>query len=92
MRSIKELLELMLQHQDLFNSGMCNWTGRMYCHGIELISYDEYKILKRYINKNRPHRYSSLVAYRQRHSGFYWEEGNIHPRIKWIKKHIKKNS
>jgi hypothetical protein len=91
MRSIKELLELMLQHQELFKSGLCHWVGRLHCHGVYLISFDEYYVLKRYIKENRPSKYFSLVAYKHRNSDFYWELGCIHPRIKWIKKHIKKN-
>jgi hypothetical protein len=27
-----------------------------------------------------------------KHSGYYWKEGDIKPRIKWIQKHIKLNS
>ena len=90
MRNIKELLELMLENQDYFNSGLCTWAGKMFC--TDLITYDENYSLKNYINKNRPHKYSSLLAYRSRSSGYYWKEGNIQPRITWIKKHIKKNS
>ena len=91
MRSIKELLELMLQNQNYFSRGLCNWVGTIYRIRKDLISYDEYNVLLRYIDKNRPHRYSSLSAYRHRNTDYYWKVDDIHPRIKWIKKHIKKN-
>jgi hypothetical protein len=92
-RSIKELLELMLEYQGLYSYyslGLCHWTFTLLRYGLLLNS--EYCKLKDYIDKNRPSKYSSLDAYFNRKSPLYWKSDNIEPRIKWIKKHIKLNS
>jgi hypothetical protein len=90
MRTIKELLELLLNNQHLFNNGLCLWVNHLYC--FNLISHKESKIMKNYIERNRPSMFSSIDAFTQVGSEYYWERGNIKPRIKWIKKHIKLNS
>jgi hypothetical protein len=90
MRSIKELLQVMLDNQDLFTSGLCNWAIRLYYK--DIISYEESKLLDSYIENNRPSKYSSLKAYKARKTWWYWPHGEIKPRLKWIKKHIKLNS
>ena len=90
MRNIKELLELMLENQDLFCIALCDWTRRL--HGVRFICQEEKMTLLYYIQKNRPSMWSSIDAFRYRKRSYYWEEGNIKPRIKWIKKHIKLNS
>lgn len=90
MRTIKELLELMLEHQECFSAGLCQWNDRLYLNNI--ITCEESDELQYYINNNRPSKYSSLDAYNHQHSGYYWADRNIKPRIKWLKKHIKKNS
>jgi len=91
MRSTKELLQLMLQHKCLFKDGLCNWNYYLYHYG--LISYFEYKELKKYIKENKPSIFSSFSTFSQRLSGscYYWEKGVIEYRINWIKKHIKLN-
>lgn len=85
MRSIKELLQLMLDNQESFDKGLCHWVKYMYIDG--LISNKEFMLLSSYIDINPPFIYK---IYR-RHRGYYWKPGNIKPRIDWIKKHIKKN-
>lgn len=85
MRTIKELLELMLHNKRLFFTGLCNWASNIN------MSYDEYQLLKDYIKKNRPSMFSSFDAFINCKNKFYWEQGNITPRIEWIKKHIKLN-
>jgi hypothetical protein len=45
----------------------------------------------RYIRKNRPSKFSSIDAFECRNSNYYWKIRDINPRIKWLKKHIKKN-
>lgn len=90
MRSIKELLEIMLDNQQEFTHGLCSWIGNLrYEH---IISHSEFLLLKIYIYENRPNKFSSISAYKNRNSGFYWKRKDIKPRIKWIKKHIKLNS
>ena len=85
-RTIKELLQLMLEHQELFVSGLCQWT-----YALEyryLITSDEQMTLRYFINHNRPSKYSSIAAYKNKNLNYYWESKIIKPRIKWIKKHI----
>jgi len=90
MRTIKELLEIMLERKSLFHLGLCVWSQRLYNR--DLMSYSEYSLLKKYINENRPKWYSSFDALLHNWSVYYWEPGDIKPRIKWIQKHIKINS
>ncbi len=90
MRSIKELLQVMLDKQDSFYYGLCNWADDLI--SIKIITYDEWVYLKDYIKDNRPSKWSSLDAFLHSNTGMYWRSKNIKPRIKWIKKHIKLNS
>ena len=82
-RTIKELLELLLENQHLFDSGLCIWAFELSteCQ----ISIQEENMLYMYIKNNRP---INLRYFK----GYYWPIGNIKPRIEWIKEHIKKNS
>lgn len=88
MRTIKELLELMLENKHLFRIGLCGWALDMYFtkKSTEKISYDEYCELLEYIEKNKPITLDSLTL-----DTYWWKPGDINPRIKWIEKHIKKN-
>jgi hypothetical protein len=90
MRSIKELLQVMLDNQDYINSGLCSQAGNL-CFKRK-ITYEEYSCLKNYIKDNRPSKWSSLDAFIHRNCNFYWHPTNTNSRIKWIKKHIKLNS
>jgi hypothetical protein len=89
MRTIKELLQIMLDNRDLFVCGLCYWSTNLVIHN--KITTGEYAELKTYIQNNRPSPYSSLNAFLWRDNGYYWPSTNISPRIKWIKKHIKRN-
>jgi hypothetical protein len=77
MRTEKELFELMLTRQDLFETGICLWAD--YLSIEDLITYDEYGLLANYLKSN------SL-----KDEGYWWKEGQIEPRIKWIKQQIEK--
>lgn len=90
MRTIKDLLELMLEHQDLYDTGLCGWVNTL-CM-CDIISNQEGRHLKDYIKHNRPSKYSSLECFKHRKYSNYWKIQNLEPRIKWIKKHIKKLS
>lgn len=90
MRSIKELLELMLKNEQGYFRGLCNWVHNLYLS--KIINLEEKFLLIRYIGNNRPSKWSSFSAFKSRNTHFYWEYKNIKPRIKWIKKHIKLNS
>ena len=89
-RYIKELLCIMLNNINYLRAGLCNLANILLTDGD--ISGKEYYILIEYITKNRPSKFSSISAYRNRESIYYWERGQIAPRIKWLKKHIKRNS
>jgi hypothetical protein len=80
-RTIKELLQLMLEHQELFRKGLCMWVGDL-CWD-KYITSKESDILDKYIQKNRPKNFYWLTG-----DEYYWKDGDIKPRIKWIKKHI----
>jgi hypothetical protein len=87
-RSIKELLQIMLKKQDYFGNGLCRWADNLYRN--YFINYKERKIIRNYIDNNRPSMFSSIDAFKYRTDGYYWEPENIKPRIKWLKKHISK--
>lgn len=88
MRTIKELLQIMLDNKQCFCDGLCIWTRQLQVR--ELITDVESRILWTYIRDNRPSKYSSFEAFSRRDSAYYWVSGNIEPRIKWIQKHISK--
>jgi hypothetical protein len=83
-RSIKELLQLMLDNQDLFSTSLCYWVTNL-CH--KKISYFEYQLLSNYIHKNAPFSHKINIF---KTSPFYWKKEDIAPRILWLKKHISK--
>lgn len=89
-RPIKELLQIMLNHQDLFYGGLCTWNNDLFRK--KLILSSERDALYKYIYNNRPCAYSSFNAFKYRYHIFYWEPKKISYRIKWLKKHIKANS
>lgn len=91
MRSIKELLEVMLENQDKFRDGLCMWGLKLLTNNI--VTQNEYRVILKYIEGNKPKWYSSSSAFYEAfsQSGYYWECYNIEPRIEWIKKHIKLN-
>jgi hypothetical protein len=85
-RTIKELLQLMLEHQELFTHGLCSLVVNVKISG-KITSYEKI-VLMDFIHKNRPSKYSSIDAFKHKDRMFYWKPNNIKPRIKWIKKHI----
>lgn len=89
-RTIKELLELMLGHQNLFQTGLCSWASYLYSYSV--ISLKESHSLRNYIKSNKPDEFSSFDTFKQNitYSGYYWKMGEIQPRIVWINKQIKK--
>lgn len=90
-RPIAELLKVMLDNQDSFHGGgLCYWTEQLYYD--RHISIWEQITLITYIKNNRPSPFSSWDAFKRTGRAFFWKKGNIEPRIKWIKKHIKKLS
>lgn len=89
MRTVKELLQVMLQHQDLFEAGLCAWAASLYGKGI--ITESETEALLLYINHNPPDYFSWTNFLTNYKSGaYFFPYGSIKPRIYWIKRHIKK--
>jgi len=89
-RTEKELLELMLVNIHLLAGGLCYLNDQLYCRG--LLNDAEHSIVHRYIKHNRPSAFSSLNALVCCDSDWYWPKGKVTPRVKWLKKHIKKLS
>jgi hypothetical protein len=90
-RSIKELLQLMLDNQHCFDEGLCKWASKLY--PVRIITLTEFFILLNYIRDNRPSMFSSFEGFKWSFSRrYYWKPGNIVQRIKWLQYHIKKNS
>lgn len=90
MRSIKGLLQLMLDHQLLFSEGLCLWSYKLQLSGY--ITFEEDERLRTYIRNNRPSKFSSVDTYLRRNDVYYWKINEIKPRVKWLKKHIAKQS
>jgi len=81
MRTEKEILQLMLEHQELFESGICGWVRLLY--HCDLISECEADLMTVFTYANRPQN--------ERIIGFYfWSYGLIQPRIEWINEQIKR--
>lgn len=86
-RSIKELLQVMLDNQDSFITGLCHWVNKLYFIDGKISVWELYQ-LEIYIDKNKPmFTWYSLTG---KSNAYWWKRGDIEPRIKWIKKHIKK--
>jgi len=85
MRNIKELLQVMLSNINKINSwndGMCILAVKLL--GEQIITNDEYNCLLKHIKSNPPkNRYDN---------SYFFEPGQIQPRIEWLEKHIKLNS
>lgn len=80
---MKEILEILLNNIDRLKTGLCGLAYVLYfSEKINLDQYDEFCL---YIKKNRPINFRSLVR-----DLYYWEIGDKKPRIKWLKKHIKR--
>lgn len=90
MRSIKELLELMLENKKLFERGLCRWSSNLLNDNI--MSDDEYISLRQYINRNHPKNDFIDKVFRvcRKNDLYYWTAGLLYPRVRWIKEHIKK--
>jgi hypothetical protein len=81
MRTIKELLELMLQHKGLFETGLCWWRSVLWHH--DIITLEESINLIRFLNGHLPPKNHPSDIY-------CWPRGDIAFRIEWINEQIKK--
>jgi hypothetical protein len=82
-RSIKELLEVMLDNQGHFCDGLCSWVS--WLKHYEIVNNEESMVLRRYIDNNRPSTTKAVDVY-------YWPVCEKEPRVNWINEHIKLNS
>jgi len=90
-RDLKTLLELLLEEvKSNLYSGMCNCRGCMYYKNI--ITSLEYDILWDFIYYNRPKWYQYGYSFKQRNSAYWWKQGKVKPRVKFLKHWIKKLS
>jgi hypothetical protein len=78
MRTTKELLQIMLNNQNLFDGGLCRWAFNLWEN--RNINYNELNQLNNYI--------STHPTLRGINRAYYWECGKIKPRIEWLKNHI----
>jgi hypothetical protein len=83
---VRRVLKVMLSRQGLFTQGLCAWVYEVYAH--KDITYEDRKIMEKYIGLNRPSKWSSFSAWVHEDSDFYWKCGKIKPRVKWVKCHI----
>jgi hypothetical protein len=89
-RTQKELLEVMLTNIGSLRSGLCFLSSELFTQGI--ITFDEHIVMRNYIKYHKPSIFSSWNAFWNAGSGFYWSRGDVEPRVKWLKQHIKKLS
>lgn len=90
MRTIKELLEVLLDNTKYYATGLCEWAADLKHR--EIITSEELFVLLHHIERNRPKFswYNFFRNYDSQSRVFYWPEGHLKPRIEWIKKQIKK--
>jgi hypothetical protein len=79
MRTEKELWQLVLSRQDLFQFGLCRWVYSLRYN--DVITYDEHLLLKSILYKHLPEPKFPIV--------YCWEICKIQPRIDWINERIK---
>jgi hypothetical protein len=80
-RTEKELIELMLDNQDLFVTGLCKWVQEIYFY--KLITFNEYRVLLSTFIDNSPNTEIGI--------GFYWWDScNIEPRIDFLNNLLEK--
>jgi len=79
---VKKVLKLLLENQDLFSTGICDWVESL--KKINLITETELLWMDDYMKNNIPN--SRLFIF-----GFWWNCGEIEPRIEWIEAQLNKN-
>ena len=88
MRTIKELLIIMKDNIELLQTGLCYLTTMLSDRNI--ITSDERERIVDYIYDNRPSEKSKLYGGPD-HGLYYWEQGDLENRLRWLNYHIKKN-
>jgi hypothetical protein len=86
MKSTKELLTIILQNTDkLFRCGLCGLVWRLGDEGI--FNSDEHLHILNYIADHRPINLRRIFD-----CAYYWKPGKIKPRVRWLKRQIKRNN
>lgn len=86
-RPIIELLKVVLENMEQFESGLCVTIFKL--DSKRIINFFEFIKLTDYIHYNRPSKFSSFDAFKNRNKPHYWTKGNKEHRIKWLSKQIK---
>jgi len=79
---VEKVLKLLLDNQDLFSTGICDWVESL--KKIYLITETELLWMDDYLKNNVP-------GPRLFIQGFWWNCGEIEPRIEWIQAQLNKN-
>lgn len=93
MRTKQELLQVYLDNEKLFVTGLCYWTQGL--HYRELITEEEASYINTLISKKKPIRTRlqerlHFLPYKYRKNTlYYWKIGEIEPRIKFLKRFLK---
>ena len=73
--SIPELIDITLENQYLFQTGLCSWVAHLYVDNI--LTFNEYSRLLDCIRENNKDKSVNI---------FWWDRGDIKPRIEFLKK------
>ena len=95
MRTDKELLELSLKYINIyFKTGLCNYFHKLWtCNYISSSEYNRLRELISYIKPRKRYQIWRNNSIPKTHSDYWWPDGKITPRIKYLKyllKHINK--
>lgn len=88
MRSIRELLQLMINYD--VSKGLCLTANTLWV--MDIFTGSEYYMLSDYIHSHRPFGNKIRRKLFSMKPDHWWRPGRENPRIKWIKKHIKRLS
>lgn len=80
------VLTKMLHREEYFSNGLCFWASYLAIENE--ITNKQKALVHEYIKSNKPNSFWSMDKIFNKPSVFYWKEGDIKPRIKWIKMHI----
>jgi len=89
MRSIKELLQIILDHVDQVRhtEGLCSLASQLY-NDVEIIQEEE-DVIRKYFGQNLPeHKYKGV--YLTDELLYSWPPGKVEPRRQWLEEQIKK--
>ena len=76
---VEKVLKILLDNQDLFSNGICGWVVSLGKNN--LITEDESIFVFVYLKNNKPNS----------RKYFWWNMGEIEPRIEWIQAQLNKN-